>query len=231
MKSRILKLHSIGLGLALAAGATAFGKDDVSTPPKPVKPSPTSTLTKPQPGPGKAETADSPTTQQPANPVHAPAPLSPWSAQVLKLAQAHINEDVVFSYIDSAGTFNLTTEQIISLTQAGVSKDIITAMLQHDADIFAGVKEVTASTVPALDLGIPPLPPNVQAGSVVAKTQAGTAAQQPADFISSSESMPDFVLEPFEDFYVPPPETLERSPVRKPYPVQLTAPIIVWRLP
>ncbi len=212
----------VGLGMVLAAGVAAFANDDTQVTPKPVSPSATTTSSK--------STVAQPTTA-PASQKRLTPPLSAWSAQVLKLAQARIDEDVVFSYIDSAGTFNLTTDQIIGLTEAGVPKNVVAAMLQHDADILAGVRQVMASTVPSseIDSLIPPLPQAAQA--TAENRNSSTAAPLSVDdFSPSSGFMPDIVLEPLDEFYSPP-EMLERSPVRKPYPVPLTAPILVWRLP
>ncbi|HEY5914853.1 MAG TPA: hypothetical protein VJA21_30040 [Verrucomicrobiae bacterium] len=160
--------------------------------------------------------------------------LSPWSSQVLKLAQAGVYEDVVFSYIDSAGTFNLTADQIITLTQSGVPRDVIAAMIQHDADIFSGVRQVLSSTVPESGddtLSTVPAPPRLDARS---KAQLSSVALSPRPLPPNQETTvpadfgPEFILEPLEAVYEPP-EALERSPVRKPYAVQLTAPILVWR--
>src|SRR5437879_6408454 len=39
--------------------------------------------------------------------------VSPWLMDILKLAQAGIDPSVIGNFLDSAGTFNLTAEQII----------------------------------------------------------------------------------------------------------------------
>ena len=160
--------------------------------------------------------------------------LSPWSSQVLKLALAGVDESVVFSYIDSAGTFNLTTDQIIRFTQSGVPRDVLAAMIQHDADIVAGVREVLPSTVPSSDDDLPLIPPpspNTVAGASL-RTPASAQSLQSATafdgYPPGMEVSPDFVLEPLDELYLPA-EMQERSPVRKPYAVPLTAPILVWR--
>lgn len=79
------------------------------------------------------------------------ARLSPWSAEVLALAQADINEDVMRSFVDNCGLFNLNAEHIIQLDRAGVPSTVVTAMLQHDADVTAGVKVLTVTSRPKLD--------------------------------------------------------------------------------
>src|SRR5438105_10829874 len=74
--------------------------------------------------------------------------LSPWSAEVQKLAQAGIDDEVVLAFIDTAGTFNLTSAQIIQLRDHGVSGPVINGMMQHDSHIISGLRPVIASTVP-----------------------------------------------------------------------------------
>ncbi len=77
--------------------------------------------------------------------------LSPWTTEVAKLAQAGIEDGVIFSFIDNSGTFNLGAEQIIHLKSIGVSGDVVTAMLQHDFDLAAGLRPLTTTTSPPLD--------------------------------------------------------------------------------
>ena len=150
--------------------------------------------------------------------------LSPWAAQIKKLALARVDDDVVLSYIDAAGTFNLTADQIISLTEAGVPRNLIAAMIQHDADILAGVRQVLPSIVPP-DSEPPLIPPPPRAS--VASPHAVRPSAPASEQYAFSSYVPDWVLEPLDEVYTPP-EMQELSPVRKPYPVQLTAPILVW---
>jgi len=77
------------------------------------------------------------------------AKFSPWTSEILKLSQAGIEEEIVRSFVDVAGTFNLSAEQIIQLRDCGVSGAIITAMLQHDADVTSGVRPLVITTEPA----------------------------------------------------------------------------------
>ncbi len=202
MKTRSLKLQLAGLAIVAGTAAGALASDGST-------PATLSPGTNPLPVVQKSQPR-----------------LSPWAAQVQKLALAGVDEDVVISYIDSAGTFNLTPDQIISLTKAGVPRTVVAAMLQHDADIFAGVKQVTASTVPASDTDAPLIPPPPQAAAPPPVAVAPRQSPAPA----YDDYVPDFIFGPLEELYTPP-EMLERSPVRKPYPVPLTAPILVWRIP
>lgn len=71
----------------------------------------------------------------PAKPVVLPAHLkpSPNLAEVIKIAQAGVDEAVLRSFIvNTRGTFNLGSEEIIYLHDLGVSSDVITAMIEHD---------------------------------------------------------------------------------------------------
>lgn len=202
MKTRSLKLQLAGLAMVAGTAAGALG------------------------GEGASPAIQSSGTNQLSIVQKSQTRLSPWAAQVQRLALAGVDEDVVISYIDSAGTFNLTPDQIISLTKAGVPRTQVTAMLQHDADIFSGVKQVTASTVPTAETDAPLIPPPPQPAAPVNIAAAPPHVPTPAydDYAS------DFIFGSLEDIYMPP-EMQERSPVRKPYPVPLTAPILVWRIP
>ncbi len=103
MKSRILS--SLVLGLILAAGR-AWGQPA----PNPPAAVPAHLASKPE------------VTYE-----------SPWYMQLSKLARAGIEEPVLVAYVDGAGTFNLTPEQIISLRDLGVSAEVLSAILQHDS--------------------------------------------------------------------------------------------------
>ena len=74
--------------------------------------------------------------------------LSPWASEVVKLAQAGIEENVLQAFIDNSGTFNLGANQIIYLQDLGVPSQTITAMLQHDAELVSGTRPLTSSTTP-----------------------------------------------------------------------------------
>jgi hypothetical protein len=152
------------------------------------------------------------------------ASLTPWTAEISKLCLSGIDEDVILSFVDGAGTFNLTAEQIITLSQAGVTRVVISAMIQHDTDILSGVKQVPASTVPGPTLSLTtitpppsPLPPK-QTWSDESQEQNAPSEDVPEQlFFCSYERSSDAADSP------------EISPVRKPYPVKLTDPIIVFR--
>jgi len=155
-------------------------------------------------------------------PITTSAPLSPWSSQVLTLSQAGIDESVMLAYVETAGTFNLTAEQIIALTHGGVPGVVITSMIEHDAEIISGQRAVIASTAP----GPSPLQ-FLPAGPPISTATFANVPNLPAGE-NAGEIEPEF--SPYE--WGPPEEiqyAQERSPVRKPYAEKLLDPIIVFR--
>jgi hypothetical protein len=161
--------------------------------------------------------------------------VSPWLLDIIKLSRAGIDEGVMLTFIDSAGTFNLETEQIIYLRNAGVSTAIISAMLQHDSEVIAGLRPVPpnpSSSQPGLNLTFArsekpvqsaqqPQPPRVETGpsSIIAETSPHSAG-----IVNRSD--PDLFWEPpleqgSNQEVRPAPSRTRTSPVRKPYPVTI----------
>jgi len=75
--------------------------------------------------------------ESPAIPVAAPLPpgISPTSplAQVARLTQAGVDENILLSYItNSSRLFNLDADRLIYLSNLGTPTDVVTAMLQRD---------------------------------------------------------------------------------------------------
>src|SRR5439155_10018762 len=82
-----------------------------------------------QPAPGPA--AATPVAEQKSNPV--PASISPGAAEVIRLAQSGVGEDVIKAYIEnSASGFELSADHILYLRDLGISSDLITDMLNRD---------------------------------------------------------------------------------------------------
>lgn len=77
--------------------------------------------------------------------------LSPWTTEMVKLARAGIEDRVMLSFIENAGTFNLGADQIVHLSDVGVPSDVIAAMLQHDYDVASGARPLTTVTMPPMD--------------------------------------------------------------------------------
>jgi hypothetical protein len=212
-------LAVIGLALVMASPCLAAIPSDTTLPPtNQVAPTFTNGLAAPPP-------VTSTRTEAAAS-----APLlSVWARQISKLSQAGLEEGVLIAYIDSAGTFNLTAEQIIVLTRDGVSREAISAMIQHDAEIRSGQRPLFTSAVPDSGLSLPPMtkPPVPKAVQGRPTPQGGEpAGEQVTPFTGAAEyyaaMLPDDAVdEPLEAY--------ERWPVRRPYPVKLTSTILIYR--
>src|SRR5215471_4423364 len=65
-----------------------------------------------------------------------PANLSPNVAEVMKLAESGVGEDVVLAYIhNSQAPFNLGAEDILYLKYVGLTSPVLTAMLTRDNEL------------------------------------------------------------------------------------------------
>ncbi len=224
MKTRSASVQFLGIALVITAASAALAGDAVpQTTPPPVNP-PAVRATA-----AKAPDVKSVVPAPAAAKAKVQPPLTGWAAEILKLSRGGLDEDVMLSYIDSAGTFNLTVDQIVTFTEAGVSKNVISAMIQHDAEIVAGVREVLP--------GLPPspgiesiLPPAPQSKPVATQVRAPVSATPLDDDIVAD------VTPPPEEWAVFGSDPVKRScackkeisPVRKPYAVKLTDPILVW---
>ena len=86
----------------------------VGQPPQPPNAAPT--------GPGQPQ----PTAAVPAN-------LSPGVAEVIRLAESGVGEDVILAYIqNSQAAFNLSADHVLYLRDLGLSSQMVTAMLNRD---------------------------------------------------------------------------------------------------
>jgi hypothetical protein len=62
--------------------------------------------------------------------------ISPAAAEVIRLAESGVGDDVVLAYIqNSQATFNLGADDVLYLRDVGVSSVVITAMLDHDTTL------------------------------------------------------------------------------------------------
>ncbi|HVM60672.1 MAG TPA: DUF6600 domain-containing protein [Verrucomicrobiae bacterium] len=104
----------------------------------------------------------------------APADLSPATQEVVKLAQAHLGDDVITSYIrNSNASYTLSADDIVYLKAQGVSQNIISLMLQKGP---SGAAPAPAAASPA-----PPPPPSAPgpAPTPTAETEAPPPASPP----------------------------------------------------
>src|SRR5262245_24221544 len=66
----------------------------------------------------------------------APTNISPAVAEVIRLAESGVGDDVVLAYIqNSQTTFDLRADDVLYLRDVGVSSAVITAMLTHDTTL------------------------------------------------------------------------------------------------
>ena len=171
--------------------------------------------------------------------VKSPSPIryvSPWSYEIEKLTKAGVDEGVVMSYIrNSAGTFSLTADQLISLKNLGVSTYVINAMIEHDRELISGERPLTASAPP-------PWPESVQA-ALTASLHTTAPANAPLTTVATPVGDPTgSIVVPDDDSEGPgmwvtvepddvPDQPASAGPVRVPYPVKLNDPIVILRLP
>jgi hypothetical protein len=98
----------------------------------------------PVPAPGAGKTL--PPAIKPSSPV----------AEVVKLAQAGVDESVMLTYVtNSASLFNLSSDEIIYLNDLGVADSVVTAMMQHDQAIKQRGAEMAAAQPAAAPAGAP----------------------------------------------------------------------------
>jgi hypothetical protein len=127
--------------------------------------------------------------------------------------QAGVAERVITSYItNSAGMFNLTAEQIIYLQSAGVSPRVLSVMIQHDKQLFASS-------------GLMPPPAVAPAGLIATFATPGEST------IVANDASRDQELQLPDDNYYAPEQPEGFGPVRAPFAVRLTDPIIMLRVP
>lgn len=222
MKTRTLATWVFGLGCLLTVSHSATGQE---------APTPTPTL-------------PIPTAAKPAK-----APLSGWALEVAKLVQAGVENQVSLSFItNSAGTFNLGADHIITLHELGVGNELIQAMLAHDQEIASGVRDVSATTAPLPNQVLPLiLVPSTSKVDTAAPQIGTTPSPRSAPVTTPPAMVEQPVSEPTAIPAIPEPsqpmvqpalycaskqafhEVDDTYPVREPNPVQLTAPIFVWR--
>jgi hypothetical protein len=171
-----------------------------------------------------------------AKPSPAILSMSPWFYEVERLAKARVDDTVIFAYINNtAGTFNLTADQVIYLKKLGLSPQVINTMIDHDQEIISGVRPLPTSAPP-------PFPPEVQT-ALAAKFHPSNPAPAPGSIIAPPSALPwNSIIAPDDDadqagmlVYVEPDDVPDQpasaGPVRMPYPVKLNDPIVILRLP
>jgi len=105
-----------------------------------------------------------------ANTVSVPTNIPPAVADVIRLAESGVGDDVVLAYIqNSQATFDLGADDVLYLRDVGVSSVVITAMLNHDTTLRNQVPP-NPNTVPPEPVQEPPPPPVEEAPPVYSST-------------------------------------------------------------
>jgi len=162
--------------------------------------------------------------------------LSRSSAEILQLIQAGMDEGVLISFIDGSGWFLLSADHIVYLSDLGVPSRVIQAMLAHDADRLAKLEAATNSTNVSASArersSLESLTEHAQEPVV-----AGVVAQRPKpplNLPAAAQLGIGVVKQDAEKLGRPPAAPAKRRvlyPVREPYPVELTAPIVFLDAP
>ncbi len=95
-----------------------------------------------------------------------PSDLSAGLAEIIKMAQAHIPEDTILAYIQNSGeTYNPSADEILYLTDLGVSDRVIKALLNRPQALLADnpVPAAPPADIPAPETPAAPAMPPVPA--------------------------------------------------------------------
>jgi hypothetical protein len=106
------------------------------------------------PPPPDGQAVEAPTPGKPENAVSVPVNVSPGTAEVVKLAESGLGDEVVMAYVtNSQAGFNLSAEDIVYLKDVGISETVITLMMSRDKVLRdSGVPANVRSPAP------PPMP-------------------------------------------------------------------------
>ena len=141
------------------------------------------------PPPGE-QPAQAPPAGKPENAVE--VNISPATAEVVRLAESGLGDEVVSSYVTNSQTaFNIDADDIVYLKDVGISEAIISQMMAHDRQIReSGPPPATAQTAP------PPMPtpgpetipqqqPIPQPNQVVTPPNVPPANEPPPQYVSN----------------------------------------------
>jgi hypothetical protein len=198
MKSRFLLMCGFGFGLALlplaggclqnqtnaavpvqtnaAIAATAAVAEGTATASATATNDPAEVVV--PPGPDISSAPATPvTTEKPVPPEIRP---TPPTAEVIKLANAGVEEGVMLAYVtNSANTFNLGVDQIVYLKDIGVPGSVVTGMILHDQALKAGTANLPPSA-PMLTASTTNWAPEPQAQAAPAQAPPSPATTEAA---------------------------------------------------
>ena len=79
-----------------------------------------------------------------------PVQLSPGVAEILKLARAHMSDDVIVAFIRNSGSsYHLSAAEIVYLRQQGLSEQVVTIMLSTAQNAPAESPQYAPQAAPA----------------------------------------------------------------------------------
>jgi hypothetical protein len=154
-------LVALGAGAVLIIGA--FARFDPASSPRPVPD------VSPSPPP---LTQDDPPAAAAGLPA-LPADLSPGLSEIIKLAQAHVDESVILAYVKNSGqVFAPSAEEILYLSDLGLSQDVIGAIVKtaRPAATPPGSQAIAAAPEPA------PVSPPLGPSAAVSQPDAAAGA-------------------------------------------------------
>jgi hypothetical protein len=100
---------------------------------------------------------------EPAGEPELPSGLSPGLAEIIRMAQAHVDESVILAFIQNSNqTYSPTAGEILYLADLGLSQNVIAALVKQNV---RAVPEIAASSGLAPVAASPVLPPNLPAQS------------------------------------------------------------------
>jgi hypothetical protein len=164
------------------------------------------------------------------------------TAEVMQLARAGIDEDVVLSFVGNSSKFHLTADQIVYLTESGVSSRVVQAMLAHDRGDFVLAKQATNDAgiaLPHPEANLDPITKQALSQTANAPITPSSKAEVviPGTKTPAVASVVEPEVEPLRQDLLPiekvnrPTKKKVLYRVREPYPVELTAPIVFLDAP
>ena len=163
------------------------------------------------------------------------APLSRPTSEVVRLIQSGVDENVLLSFIARAGRFDLSVDQVIYLNDLGAPSKIAKAMLAHDWEITPHSQRTNLTS----GMVSSPAPSTERDGVQQANQMqvsmgqvlAGTESQSVKLGETTTTSKPQFPLTNSVGPIQPPIKKRILYPIREPYPVELTTPIVFLEPP
>ncbi|MFO1513992.1 MAG: hypothetical protein U1F83_13915 [Verrucomicrobiota bacterium] len=167
--------------------------------------------------------------------------LSRWTADIVRLAQSGIDESVILAFVENSGAFDLAAAQIVQLNELGVPNCVISAMLRHDRELAPGGSQAVdrtesnsaivldQTTITNRDAGKPVMlefsPAAIKASLLETKPDTHDTEFTVLPAVASQSPEPVALSSPNESRTAQP-KKKKLYPVREPYPVELTAPIV-----